>query len=69
VTRPDIQFSRMIELVRTYEEKLAKMRGGEVKLLDDFCRFAEKTGYLDCDWYAEKPTLIDRFWMDRMGQK
>lgn len=32
-----------------------------VTLLDKFCRFAEKEGYLDSDWYAEEPKLIDRF--------
>ena len=29
--------------------------------LEEFCRFAEKEGYLDCDWYAEEPKLIDRY--------
>ena len=31
------------------------------KLLKDFCRFSQKHGYLDSDWYAEYPPLIDMF--------
>lgn len=37
----------------THDEKL--------KLLEDFCRFLEKAGYLDSDWYSEEPTAIDRY--------
>lgn len=31
------------------------------ELLEDFCIFAMDEGYLDSDWYAEHPLLIDRF--------
>ena len=34
----------------------------ERELLDAFCRFLEKCGYLDCDWWAEEPKAIDRWY-------
>lgn len=48
-------------------ERVIKEFSVEVKpytglnLLNEFCRFAEKEGYIDADWYAEEPKLIDRF--------
>jgi len=33
----------------------------QIDLLEEFCRFLEKEGYLDADWYAEEPTAIQRF--------
>lgn len=29
--------------------------------LDDYSRWLEKTGYLDSDWWCERPTAIDRY--------
>jgi len=31
------------------------------EVLDDYSRFLEKNGYMDCDWYSEEPTAIDRY--------
>jgi hypothetical protein len=33
----------------------------EIELLNRFCRFLEKFGYLDSDWYAEDAPAIGRF--------
>lgn len=43
---------RLKELLDTMERKYD---------LDRFCRFAQKAGYLDSDWYAEQPKLIDQY--------
>lgn len=31
------------------------------RLLEKFCVFLEKSGYIDSDWWAEKPTAIESF--------
>ena len=33
----------------------------QIDLLEKFCRFLEKEGYIDSDWWAEKPTAIEKF--------
>jgi len=33
--------------------------------IDQFCRWLEKEGYLDSDWYGEEPTVIQR-WRSRI---
>lgn len=37
------------------------MKMEHLALLDHFCRYMEKNGYLDSDWYAEHPPAIDRY--------
>ena len=53
------------ERFKTYNgnqaQTILKYQSERLTLLDEFCRFAEKEGYLDSDWYAEEPKLIDRF--------
>ena len=29
--------------------------------LEDFCKFLEKHGFLDSDWWCEQPTAIERY--------
>lgn len=39
--------------------------GEEATLLDAFLRFAEKESYLDCDWWSEEPTLLERWFKSK----
>lgn len=34
-------------------------------LLEDYSKFLEESGYLDDDWWCEKPTAIERFKAER----
>ena len=31
------------------------------EVLTEFCKWLEKKGYLDSDWWSEKPTAIERY--------
>lgn len=37
-----------------------KMMRGLVDI-EEFCRWLEKEGYLDSDWWAEPPTVLERW--------
>ena len=47
----------------------AEVKGITRTLVDpeEFCRFLEMEGYLDCDWYTEEPTILQR-WRERNGK-
>ena len=57
--------STLIEdLVEYVPRKLAEARIAELEGrvdIEEFCRWLEKWGYLDCDWWAEEPTVLDKW--------
>jgi hypothetical protein len=51
--------ARVVAAVRAEKER------GDGSLSADqvlnFCRFLEKEGYIDSDWWAERPTVWERY--------
>lgn len=39
------------ELIKTHPEEVEQ-------LLEEYSRFLEKEGHMDCDWYTEKPQAV-----------
>ena len=42
------------------QEQITKIESAE-KLLTEYSKYLEKKGYLDSDWWAEKPNAVEDF--------
>ncbi len=47
--------------IRRLKLKASELIGDRNELLNQFCKFLEKEGYLDTDWRTEAPYAIDKF--------
>lgn len=60
---------KIIKLLEQKNTRIAELEEKQKSLVDieTFCRWLERQSYLDCDWWAEKPTVLQR-WAEHIGK-